>query len=249
MCRGFSFPHIINRTGDIIVYMAKSLKKLEAIKLRESGMSIKEISSYIEISRSTVSVWCRDVILSKTQKEKLYRKMVDAGHKGRLMGAEANKNKKIEILNHSQKLAEKEIGHLSKRDIDMITLGLYWGEGSKDKQGRFVFVNSDPNTILLIIHWLKISMNVDKSFLCPQLYINNQHKDREDTVILFWSKKLKLPRSQFRKTIFITTPHKKIYANHDTYMGVLHLTISKSSVLKYKTMALLTEIQKYVQKL
>ena len=45
--------------------MAKSLKKLEAIKLRQSGLSIKDISSKIEIARSTVSIWCRDVVLSK----------------------------------------------------------------------------------------------------------------------------------------------------------------------------------------
>ena len=43
--------------------------------------------------------------------------------------------------------------------------------------------------------------------------------------------------------------YKKIYENHSTYMGVLHLSVSKSSYLKYKTMALLTQAQKHVQKL
>lgn len=131
----------------------------------------------------------------------------------------------------------------------MLALGLYWGEGSKDAQGRFVFVNSDPIAILLIINWLKISMGVEKTSLQPQLYINDQHRKREAVVIKFWSKKLKIPETQFRKTIFISVPHKKIYANFDTYMGVLHLTISKSSVLKYQTMAFLHRAQEYVQKL
>ena len=52
--------------------MAKSLKKIKALKLRQSGMSIKEIASTIGISRSTASVWCREVVLSKSQKEKLF---------------------------------------------------------------------------------------------------------------------------------------------------------------------------------
>ncbi len=228
--------------------MAKSLKKHEALVLRQSGMSIKEISNKIGISRSTVSIWCRDVILSKLQKETLYKKMVDAGHKGRMMGAEANKKKKLDIVSSLDILAHKEIGVLSVRDIQMLALGLYWGEGSKDKQGRFVFVNSDPIAVSLIVNWLTTNMDISKTSLHPQIYINDQHISRENIVTSFWVKKLKIPKSQFRKTIFIAVPHKKIYANHNTYMGVLHLTISKSSYLKYKTMACLHEIQRCVQK-
>ena len=229
--------------------MAKSLKKIEAIKLRQGGMSIKDIAYEINIARSTVSVWCRDIILSKQQKDKLYKKMVDSGHKGRMLGAEANRQKKINVLDSVKNISKKEIGKLSKRDITMLSLGLYWGEGSKDKQGRFNFVNSDPVAIQMIIHWLKISMNIGKSSLQPQIYINEQHKERVELIINFWSKKLKLPKSQFRKTIFISVPHKKIYKNYETYMGVLHLTISKSSTLKYQTMAFLSTIQEQVQKL
>ena len=229
--------------------MAKSLKKLEAIKLRKLGKSIKEIVDIIEISKSTVSMWCRDVILSKTQQEVLYKRMVSSGHKGRMIGAEVNRNKKLEVLDSVRVLAEKEILFLSKRDLEMLSLGLYWGEGSKDKQARFVFVNSDPITLLLIIHWLKVSMKIPKELLQPQIYINEQHKERDAVIISFWSKKLKIKIGQFRKTIFIKVPHKKIYENHSTYMGVLHLSVSKSSYLKYKTMALLTQAQKHVQKL
>lgn len=228
--------------------MAKSLKKLEALKLRQSGMSIKDIAKHLEVSRSTSSTWCRDTILSKDQKQNLYKKMVTAGHKGRMMGAEANKHKKLEVLNEVKDLADKEIGVLSKRDILMLSLGLYWGEGSKDNQGRFVFVNSDPIAILLIINWLKIILNIEKKLLRPQLYINDQHIKREDDVINFWSKKLKIPKIQFRKTIFISVPHRKIYPNHETYMGVMHLTVSKGSYIKYRTMAFLNVIQEYVQK-
>lgn len=75
--------------------MAKSLKKLEAQKLRRSGMSIKEIAKRVDIAKSTTSVWCKDVVLTEIQKEKLYKKMVTAGHKGRVMGAESNRQKKL----------------------------------------------------------------------------------------------------------------------------------------------------------
>ena len=175
--------------------------------------------------------------------------MVDAGHKGRIMGAESNKKKKLDVLESVKKIAKNKISKLSKRDIEMLALGLYWGEGSKDSQPKFVFVNSDPKALLLIINWLKVGMNISSELLSPQIYINDQHKEREEVVKNFWSKKLNLLKGQFRKTIFIKVPHKKIYANHDTYMGVLHLTVSRSSVLKYQTIAFLEEVQEYVQKL
>jgi predicted transcriptional regulator len=228
--------------------MAKSLKKLEALKLRKKGLSIKEISTIVGIAKSTVSLWCRDVTLSKIQTEKLYKRMVDAGHKGRMIGAEVNRQKKISVLDSVQVAATHEITSLSLRDIKMLALGLYWGEGSKDKQGRFVFVNSDPEAILLIIRWLESCMDTNKALLQPQIYINDQHKEREEVVLSYWSKKLSVPKVQFRKTIFIKVPHKKVYENYKTYMGVLHLTVSKSSYLKYKTMALLGRTQECVQK-
>ncbi|MCF7865381.1 MAG: helix-turn-helix domain-containing protein [Candidatus Pacebacteria bacterium] len=47
--------------------MAKFEQKMQARSLREKGMSIKSIAKQLGVSVSSVSLWCRDIILSKEQ--------------------------------------------------------------------------------------------------------------------------------------------------------------------------------------
>lgn len=169
--------------------------------------------------------------------------MVDAGHKGRMIGAQVNKQKRLDSIKLAEDSAKKIIGELSKRDLLMLGIGLYWGEGSKGNQSRFIFVNSDIGTIKVMLLWLD-SMNIPRENLSPQVYINEQHEDRIDIVTKYWSKELKIPPHKFGRSIFIKSKLKKIYSNHDTYMGVLHLSIQKSSFLKYQTMAFLEIVKK-----
>ena len=51
--------------------MAKSKQMLQARQLRKEGESIKVIAKKLSVSVSSVSVWCRDIELSKEQIESL----------------------------------------------------------------------------------------------------------------------------------------------------------------------------------
>ena len=75
--------------------MSKSLKKLQARKLRKNGESIKDIAYKLRVSKGSVSVWCRDIKLSSKQTERLRQKMIKSSHIGRMLGTQANKQKKI----------------------------------------------------------------------------------------------------------------------------------------------------------
>ena len=75
-----------------------------------------------------------------------------AGHKGRLKGAETNHRRKMErIFFHKRKGIEKmENFNKNKRDLFMVGIGLYWGEGVKSFKSGLSFVNSDPDAILIM---------------------------------------------------------------------------------------------------
>ncbi|TSC88014.1 MAG: Uncharacterized protein G01um10147_245 [Microgenomates group bacterium Gr01-1014_7] len=51
--------------------MAKSLLRLEAHKLRKKGISVRKIAQTLGISKSTISHWTRDIILTVEQLEAL----------------------------------------------------------------------------------------------------------------------------------------------------------------------------------
>ena len=61
--------------------MAKSKERLAAVILRRKGASIKEIAKILNVSRGSVSVWCKEVKLTEKQIEKLREKQIAAGHK------------------------------------------------------------------------------------------------------------------------------------------------------------------------
>src|SRR3989338_10546443 len=223
--------------------MAKFKQKLQAHAMRRRGVGIKTIAEKLSVSKGIVSLWCRDISLTSAQQGKLRQSMIGGGHKGRMLGAEVNKMKREVMVNESNAIAKKLVRNLSQRDLLFLGLGLYWGEGSKNPENRFVIVNSDPHLLKVILKWLQEVMNISSDMFVPQIYINDQHQYRVEKILRFWATELKIPKKQFRRTIFIHVAHKKVYANHDTYMGVLHLYVRKSAALKYTTMGMLRMIQ------
>ena len=216
--------------------MAKSIKKLIAFKLRRKGKSIKEIAKLISVSKSSVSIWCRDIQLTPKQKLNLQKKMIRAGHLGRLRGALTNKMKKEKRLHFYTELARKKVGKLTNRDLFIAGLGIYWGEGSK---GKFSFANSDPFMVIFMSMWIQKYLRMEKRYFLPRVYINEIHRKREKKVLHFWSTLLNLPRQQFYKTVFIKAKQKKIYTNHNTHYGILTLRVAKSTNLSYYVLGMI----------
>jgi hypothetical protein len=225
--------------------MAKFMQKEEAIKMRKSGMSIGSIARNLVVSKSSVSAWCEGIILTKVQIERLHKNMVDGGLQGRAAGAKVNKEKRLLMLEGASSEASNLVQKLSERDRQMISLGLYWGEGSKNNERKFVFTNSDPVSIRSVIEWV-VSLGTKREDVVASVYINESHQDRIKKVESFWKNELLLSSTQFRRTILVKVPMKKVYSNRETYFGVLRLTVKKSSYLKALIMASLSNVKNQI---
>lgn len=215
--------------------MAKPLKKAQARKRRREGNSIKDIAQALNVSRSSVSVWCRDITLTKAQIEHLKQKEAKGRLKGRLKGAETNKRKKQQRIEYWKNNGLKEFEFLTKRDIALVGAALYWAEGSKTRP-RLSFSNSDPRMIKFIQLWLREYLGVKNRDLVLRVQINHIHKPRIEKVLNFWSQLLELPRSQFKKPFYVKTKNTKRYENHDNYYGIMVLRVRKSSEVVYKVL-------------
>lgn len=217
--------------------MAKSGQSLRARELRRKAWSIGAIAQNLKVSKSSVSLWCRDVELTLAQKNRIITKAIQAGHKGRLLGAEANRQKKQHALNEYMQRGKTDTAVLTKKELLLIGAALYWGEGSK--VGQLSFVNSDKDMITFIFHWFQIALDVKKEDFMPRIYINEQHANRRGAVESYWSKVLTIPRSQFRSTVFIKRSQRKRYSNHSKYYGLLSLRVRNSTNLKYRILGLI----------
>lgn len=224
--------------------MSKFELKPKVKDLRITGESINNIAKELNLSKSTVSLWCSEMKFSDSVKNMLRCKMINAGLSGRLLGAETNKNKKISAINESKEWARNKIKNISNREFFIANIALYWAEGSKsDSSTGFIFVNSDPDMILFVYKWLRKFMMIPINEIKPTLSINVVHKERVDKILKFWSNLLDLPLDSFGNTFLVKTPLRKLYDNHNNYHGVLRLKVLKSTNLKYRILALIDRLK------
>jgi DNA-binding transcriptional MerR regulator len=219
--------------------MSKSIERGKALSLRRQGMSIKDISIAVGVSKGSVSLWCQDIKLTSLQSASLKQKQIDAGHRGRVLGAQKNKQNRLDAIELAKKHGRNTIGNLSDRDLMMLGIGLYWGEGVKSRSGQTAVVNSDSNLLKVAKLWLQKSLGVSPSDIRPYVYISEQHRTKSKVIIEFWSDELKIPLEQFHAPIVIKQKPTKRYSNHDFYHGVVALRVIKSTNLKYKIKGLI----------
>ena len=158
---------------------------------------------------------------------------IAAGYAGRMKGATMHKQRRLDSIQHFQKEGQKDIGRLSKRDLFLLGLGVYAGEGYK-YGNRAGVTNSDPAIVHLMLRWFReICFVHDEEFVC-EVGINELHKDRVQEVERYWSKLTCIPHKNFIKTSLKRVKNKKVYENRENYFGVLAVRIRKSANLEYK---------------
>ncbi len=227
--------------------MSKSAEKLQALKLRRQGWSIKDIARELNISRGSASVWCQGIKLTSSQKEKLKAKQVAAGFAGRQKGAEMNRKKRMNAISEASSWAEYRIKKVQMTDLFFLGLGIYWGEGVKSRSGPAAVVNSDLRILKVMMRWFEECLDIPRRDFRPYVYIASQHKSREQIIMKYWSNKLDIPKEQFKSPIYLEQRPKQQYENHDSYFGVVALRVVKSTNLKYRILALLQTASKRLE--
>ena len=206
--------------------MTKKLELQKAINLRKKGISIKTIANKLHVSSSTASRWCKKVILSIEQKEILLKNSRNPffGKRKKYIFTQVRKKEKeirAERLN-----GIKDIGTLTKRELFLIGVGLYWAEGFK-KDRRLGFANSDPKMIKLFLKWLIQCCNVSIDSIRLRVGLNMSHKNRINIVEMYWSEITHIPLTQFQKPFFQKFVWKKKFSNSENYYGVLRIRVNK----------------------
>jgi len=218
--------------------MAKSLLKIKARKMRAKGESVKEIAHKLDISKSTVSLWVRDIILSVEQLEQLRKHAIKGAELGRLRSALQQKAKRLKFLDDSRQEGIIKLKDLTDREFFIAGIALYWAEGSRKTQ-VMEFCNSDKNLIKFMIDWLKRYFDVETADLKAAVGINEIHRQREDIIIKYWSKISGIPLTQFCKTSFKKVKNQKVYKNSNEHYGTLRVRVLRSSRIYYRIMGLI----------
>ncbi|OHA58214.1 MAG: hypothetical protein A2571_03050 [Candidatus Vogelbacteria bacterium RIFOXYD1_FULL_44_32] len=217
-------------------------KKKEAMILRQNGLGIKKISLVLNISQSTVSRWCKDIVLSKNQKIILTKNRYFAGIKSLKKYNNIRRQIQQKKKQDDENAGKNSIGKWSKRDLYIAGLALYWGEGYKKGNNEFGFTNSDPKIILIIIKWLEQIYKVKRENLILRVSINEIHKHRVNEVLKYWCSLTGTDISQFTKTSLVKTKVLRNYKNYQIHFGTLRIKIRNGSGIRTQILSALKEI-------
>lgn len=208
-------------------YAGKLELKLKAQTLRKKkGLSVKEIQRRLKVSRSSVSLWVRDVKLTKEQLQRLYLNKKTGVLKGSIIAARNKVKEREELTRKLVKEGIKEIGSVSKRDRFIAGIMLYGEEGSKT-DGDVSFVNSGPEFIKFMMNWFREFCKIPEDKFRAHLYLHKGLDEKKAKK--FWSRLTKIPKNQFYKTYIAVNRKNRIHKNIHLH-GVLKIRFSSREI-------------------
>lgn len=212
----------------------KILEKQKATELRKQGLSYREILEQIPVAKSSLSLWLKSVKLEESQKQRLTDKKLASA----LRGAQKVKELRIAHTKEIKDEARVQIGELSKRELWLIGISLYWAEGSKEKEHgstKVLFSNSDPYMVKVFIRWLLEIIKLPKEKIIFNVVLHENNKHRLEEVNNYWLKHTGFPKINFGNIYFkkniVKTKRKNIGEN---YFGLLRVLVKESSTLNRK---------------
>lgn len=179
------------------------MKKTEAFLLRREGKSYNEISKALNISKSSISHWFKNINWSENLKKELTQRAK------KITTEKLNNFRKTrweKFYTKARKEAIKEFPKLIKNPLFIAGVMLYWGEGDNKSKTRLSFTNTDPRMVKIFFTFLKKILRIKKNKLTVSLIL---YPDlREKTCKEFWITEASLQSARFVKTQYIQGRHK-----------------------------------------
>ena len=180
-------------------YLGKYKQNI-AIDMRKRGLSYSEIENRLHIPKSTLSSWLKNIELTQEQMKKLNDKKITT--------AKSNALKKIsktsKLIEEIKSSSAQDIKELSKKELWLVGIMLYWKNGNKNDMRKGVhFSSSDPTMIKLFLKWLKEIGRINDGEIKFEIFLKSNHKDKNDLkekAVSYWSEVSGFPKTDFKKS-------------------------------------------------
>jgi transposase-like protein len=228
--------------------MAKYQARMRAIQLRIAGTSISDIARQLDVSKSTVSHWCRDISLSAHAMQQIVSRSNTKSTNALLAYTEGLRMKRQQDIVSDKLSGKRQLGRVNARDIYCIGLGLYWGEGYKKGSQEFGFTNSDPKMIAFYIQWLISVFQISRKDLILRISINEIHKERIEVITRYWAQVTKVPLKNFTQPSFIHSKSKKVYLDTNDHMGTLRVKVRRGTQKRRQVLGAIEALALYTNR-
>lgn len=229
------------------IYYSETVRT-RAIHLRKEGKSYSEIKRILKIrSKGTLSVWFRKLELTSEERKRLGKNMLLAQERGLL---EFNRKRTESIKRENQKNFQEAsalISPLSKKELLLVGVALYWGEGTKSpyrSNYSLAFSNSDSKMVALFMRFVREILSVPDSWIGGG--INGYPHTDEKKAREFWAQIVKIPPKKFYFTRRISSASRLKRPKNLLPFGTVSVRIHKR-LLFQKVMGYINGLTKQVQ--
>ena len=212
---------------------AKDDAQAQARELRGQGLAYHEIAARLGVSKSSVSLWVRDLpVPDRLSYEECRKRAAEGAHRYWATEREVRKSRRAAVVS----AAAAEIGEISDREILIAGAIAYWCEGAKAKPSRpidrVVFINSDAALIMFFLRFLSAA-GVSPDDLVLRVYIH-ENADAE-AAQQYWLDLTGTRPDQFRRPVLKRHNPETVRTNvGETYHGCLRIDVLRSAGLYRK---------------
>ena len=213
---------VIARWADL----ARAERIATARQLRAAGLSLGEIEHLLPVSKSTVSVWCRGIVLTGAQRAGIQQRR--GPQKG--VPRDTQWRRRVEVAAIRQEAEAAAPGLMAIPEF-VGGLALYWAEGSKAAK-ELAVANTDPRLLNVFVAWVREFLDPDADFVLA-LHL---HEGNDPAVAKqYWSGELLLDRARYTKSHLKPrgTGHRKNHLPH----GVCRVRVCRSGDSWHRVMA------------
>jgi predicted transcriptional regulator len=209
---------------------AKDGQRAAARELRHRGLDYQRIAAELGVSKSSVSLWVRDLPRpARLSYEECRRRQAEGVRKYWA----AERSVREAAREAARAAAAAQIGALSDREVRIAGAIAYWCEGAKSKPYRrddhVIFMNSDPALIAFFLRFLAIA-GVTRDRLVFRVSI---HESADIAAAQqFWQEVTGADPAQLRRPTLKRHKPKTVRKNTgDSYRGCLRVEVRRSARL------------------
>lgn len=204
-------------------------EKDRAIQLRKKGYSYSEILKEVNVAKSSLSLWLKNLPLTEDEMKVLKHRKDSNITRGRINAASELRKRRLAREQVFLKEAQKMFQQYKDDTFFYCGISLYWAEGAK-RVNQWSFINSDDDMIQVMILWLERFIKIQHSDLQFRLFIHKlyAHENCEE----WWQNRLNIHKEQFKKTIY--KPSGRGIKKRPLYKGCIRIEVRKSKDLLLK---------------
>jgi len=182
----------------------KSSQRLVAEKLRrEQGLSYREIAFRLNISKSTLSGWLKEITLAPGQAARLQKRLQEnrVGFAARALPI--NRQRYTQARQAAYQSGADLVARVPQAaEVDELAFALlYLGEGTKG-QGKVQVASMDADILRFVCWALRQLYGIDEQRISFRLNLVEPARSREKSLMGWWTRALGTAPSRFTKTQF-----------------------------------------------